>query len=193
MGCWDTYRHDIDCQWIDITDVPPGSYTFQVCGWRGGGHQATRSQGWEVPSMSTTASLTLHIRVLLCTLLCMPQPSWPGPSRGASSPTPCSPQVVVNPKHEVAESDFSNNVMRCQCKYDGQRVWMHGCHTSKEGREHGAMAGSVREVMRLGVPQVSSAPTRPPTLTTSLSPGDAYGADVVSDLERRERLANNLV
>ncbi|PKK17005.1 hypothetical protein A306_00000222, partial [Columba livia] len=99
VGCWDTYRHDIDCQWIDITDVPPGSYTFQV---------------------------------------------------------------VVNPKHEVAESDFSNNVMRCQCKYDGQRVWMHGCHTSTEEK---AQRGH----------------------------GDAYGADVVSDLERRERLANNLV
>ncbi|XP_048038286.1 lysyl oxidase-like 5a [Megalobrama amblycephala] len=63
-GCYDTYHANIDCQWIDITDVSPGDYILKV---------------------------------------------------------------TVNPGFQVQESDFSNNVVRCDIRYMGSYVQAHNC------------------------------------------------------------------
>ncbi|XP_056324448.1 lysyl oxidase-like 5b [Danio aesculapii] len=63
-GCHDTYAANIDCQWIDISDVPPGNYILKV---------------------------------------------------------------TVNPDFLVAESDFSNNVVRCEVIYTGIYIQTRNC------------------------------------------------------------------
>lgn len=63
-GCYDTYNADIDCQWIDITDIQPGNYILKL---------------------------------------------------------------VVNPKFLVLESDFTNNVVRCNIHYTGRFVTTNNC------------------------------------------------------------------
>uniref|UniRef100_A0A3P8UJU2 Lysyl oxidase homolog n=1 Tax=Cynoglossus semilaevis TaxID=244447 RepID=A0A3P8UJU2_CYNSE len=66
-GCYDTYNADIDCQWIDITDVKPGNYVLKIS---------------------------------------------------------------VNPNYHVPESDYSNNVVRCDVRYTGNYAYVSGCHMS---------------------------------------------------------------
>uniref|UniRef100_A0A8C5MP41 Lysyl oxidase homolog n=1 Tax=Leptobrachium leishanense TaxID=445787 RepID=A0A8C5MP41_9ANUR len=66
-GCYDTYNADIDCQWIDITDVKPGNYILKVS---------------------------------------------------------------VNPSYLVPESDYSNNIVRCDLRYTGNHVYVSSCAIS---------------------------------------------------------------
>ncbi|XP_078411839.1 lysyl oxidase-like 5a [Cetorhinus maximus] len=67
-GCYDTYNADIDCQWIDITDVVPGNYVLKVS---------------------------------------------------------------VNPGFLVAESDMTNNVVRCDILYTGSYVSAGNCRITR--------------------------------------------------------------
>ncbi|XP_026154103.1 protein-lysine 6-oxidase [Mastacembelus armatus] len=66
-GCYDTYNADIDCQWIDITDVNPGNYILKIS---------------------------------------------------------------VNPYYQVEESDYTNNIVRCDVRYTGNYAYLSGCHMS---------------------------------------------------------------
>ncbi|XP_028283038.1 lysyl oxidase-like 5b [Parambassis ranga] len=67
-GCHDVYAANIDCQWIDITDVPPGNYILKV---------------------------------------------------------------TVNPNFHVLESDFTNNVVRCDIAYTGIYVQTRNCRITR--------------------------------------------------------------
>ncbi|XP_031721013.1 protein-lysine 6-oxidase-like [Anarrhichthys ocellatus] len=67
-GCHDIYAANIDCQWIDITDVPPGNYILKV---------------------------------------------------------------TVNPNFHVLESDFTNNIVRCDIIYTGTYVQTRNCRVSR--------------------------------------------------------------
>ncbi|XP_036938712.1 protein-lysine 6-oxidase-like isoform X3 [Acanthopagrus latus] len=67
-GCHDIYAANIDCQWIDITDVPPGNYILKV---------------------------------------------------------------TVNPNFHVLESDFTNNIVRCDIIYTGVYVQTRNCRVTR--------------------------------------------------------------
>ncbi|XP_069013905.1 protein-lysine 6-oxidase-like [Embiotoca jacksoni] len=67
-GCHDIYAANIDCQWIDITDVPPGNYILKV---------------------------------------------------------------TVNPNFHVLESDFTNNIVRCEITYTGVYVQTRNCRVTR--------------------------------------------------------------
>lgn len=119
-GCYDTYNADIDCQWIDITDVSPGKYILKV---------------WKLEELSLQPVLVLQLFWLgwaplsqrresrihqqdQCVCVCV------------SYVVLSSRQVTVNPKQQVPESSFDNNVARCDVQYTGSSAHVSGCTTT---------------------------------------------------------------
>lgn len=39
-------------------------------------------------------------------------------------------QISVNPHYQVEESDYSNNIVRCDVRYTGNYAYVSGCHMS---------------------------------------------------------------
>lgn len=93
---------------------------------------------------------------------------------------PSVPQVEVNPSLDMAESDFQNNVMRCRCKYDGARVYMHGCHAGT-----GVRTGLWR------TPKLHL--SFPPCLDLLFTSGDAYSGEAEDLFDHRRQISNNFL
>lgn len=102
-GCYDTYNADIDCQWIDITDVQPGQYTLKVCAWQA--IFAFEAHSFVESPVNDVVDTSLFRTV-------------------------CCAQISVNPSYQVEESDYSNNIVRCDVRYTGNYAYVSGCHMS---------------------------------------------------------------
>lgn len=87
-------------------------------------------------------------------------------------------QVKVNPSLDMAESDFQNNVMRCRCKYDGERVYMFGCH-----------AGTVFPISSIHL-LFAMYSTR---LLCLFSTADAYSAEAEDLFDHQRQISNNFL
>lgn len=117
--------------------------------------------------------------------------------------------MVINPNFEVAESDYTNNAMKCNCKYDGHRIWVHNCHIGiwwEEQQEDCGMGGKgLHSPCFCVFPRTSGAPslstsTHPPLNVSALLPklpihlaDDAFSEEANKRFERYPGQTSNQI
>lgn len=109
VNCSDIYKHNIDCQWVDISELEPGHYTFKVHAYNKVIFINSKEKDLFLPSF------LVKLRVL-----------WTTSENFHEDEFSCF-QVAVNPEFKVGEMSFDNNAAICRLLYTETFATVHSC------------------------------------------------------------------
>lgn len=106
INCSDIYKHNIDCQWVDISELKPGQYTFKVP--------------------------TICVKICFINIKGVRKKIYDRTANNVTSMKSRQTefsyfQVAVNPEFKVGEMSFDNNAAICRLLYTETFATVHSC------------------------------------------------------------------